>query len=193
MRGEFAEARRHVRLAEERYEQLGLRLALAGTTQITGPMELLAGDPAAAERELRRGLEILLPDASDGYQEALLAEALFREGRRSEAAAQAATAAANAHADNVHAQVAWRLVRAKLDANAKPGAAVALAREAVAIAEATDAVNLLADALADLARVLDAASERDAATAANQRALDLYERKGNLSALGRHAAPTTHV
>jgi class 3 adenylate cyclase/tetratricopeptide (TPR) repeat protein len=193
MRGEFDAARRHVHLAEERYEELGLRLALAGTTQISGPLELLAGDPVAAERELRRGLEILLPDTSDGYQEALLAEALYRQGRLAEAAAQAATARANAHEDNVHAQVLWRLVRAKLDAEESPEAAVALAREAVAIADTTDAPSLLADALADLASLHARAADEDAAVEAARRALDLYEQKGNLSAARHLTASTPHT
>ena len=61
MRGDFDAARTQIGLAETRFEELGLLLALAGTTQIAGPLELLAGDPAAAEVELRRGLEIFLP------------------------------------------------------------------------------------------------------------------------------------
>jgi class 3 adenylate cyclase/tetratricopeptide (TPR) repeat protein len=182
MRGDFDAARRHIHFAEERYQELGLRLALAGTTQIGGPLELLAGDPAAAERELRRGLEILLPDSSDGYQEALLAEALYRQGRLDAAAAEAARARANAHEDNVHAQVVWRLVRAKLDADTSPAAAVELAREAVEIASTTDATNLLADALVDLASIHATAHDDEAAAEATRRALDLFEQKGNLAA-----------
>jgi class 3 adenylate cyclase/tetratricopeptide (TPR) repeat protein len=193
MRGEFAAARSRLRLAEERYQELGLRLAVAGATQISGPLELLAGDETAAERELRRGLEILHPDSSDGYQEALLAEALYRLGRRSEAAEQVAAAAAIAHADNVQAQVAWRLVRAKLDADEAPDSAVAVAREAVAIAETTDATNLLADALADLALVLSLAGDEQAAVEATRRALELYEEKGNTAAARRLSAAASAV
>jgi class 3 adenylate cyclase/tetratricopeptide (TPR) repeat protein len=189
MRGEFEDARRRVQLAERRYEELGLRLALAGTTQVAGPVELLAGDAAAAERELRRGLDIL-QDTSDGYQEALLAEALYRQNLHEEAAEQAGAAARLAHADNVQAQVAWRLVRAKLDVDGSPETAVALAREAVAIAETTDATNLLADAHADLAVVLAGAGDEHSAAESGRRALELYEEKGNLAAIRRLAAPS---
>ncbi len=188
MRGDFDAARAQVGLAEKRFEELGLLLALAGTTQIAGPLELLAGDPAAAESELRRGLEIFLPDGSDGYQEALLAEALYRQGRHDEAAELAAAAAAGAHEDNVLAQVAWRLVQAKLSAEETPAEAVALAQEAVAAAETTDATSLLADALADLAHVLGLARDEDGAAEASRRALDLYGQKGNAAAAHRLTA-----
>jgi len=193
MRGDFETARRSIRLAESRYRELGLRLALAGTTQVTGPLELLAGDAAAAEHELRGGLEILLPDTSDGYQEALLAEALYCQSRHAEAAEQAAAAQANAHEDNVHAQVMWRRVRAKLDVRESPAAAVELAREAVAIADTTDATSLIADALADLASVQALAGDEDGAAEATRRALDLYELKGNVAAAQRLSAAASHV
>ncbi len=156
----------------------------AGLTQVTGPMELLAGDAAAAERELLRGLEILQPHGPDGYQEALLADALYRQGRHDEAARHARTAEEHAPAGNVLAQVMWRGVRAKLDAADSPERARALAAEAVSLAEATDATNLLADALADLASVLRQTHD-DAALDVTRRAIALYEQKGNLAAAHR--------
>jgi class 3 adenylate cyclase len=184
MRGAFDAARERARFAEEIYLELDLQLAFAGLTQVTGPMELLAGDPAAAERELKRGLDILQPRGPDGYQEALLAEALYGQGRLDEAARHARTAEAHAPAGNVQAQVAWRGVRAKLEAAEAPERARALAVEAISLAESTDATNLLADALADLAVVLRVARE-DAAADATRRALFLYEQKGNVAALER--------
>ena len=56
-----------------------------------------------------------------------------------------------------------------------------LAREAVAITEPTDALNLQGDALCDLAEVLHAAGRTDEAAAALGQALDRYERKHNLA------------
>jgi class 3 adenylate cyclase len=172
MRGEHARARGHARDAETVYLELGLQLAFAGLTQVTGPMELLAGDPAAAERELLRGLEILEPQGADGYQRALLAEALYRQDRLDEAGEHARLAEERSPADNVQAQVAWRSVRAKLEGSEQ------LAHEAVALAEETDAPNLLADALADLALVTTSDEAR-------QRALELYARKGNTAGARR--------
>ena len=86
------------------------------------------------------------------------------------------------------AQVAWRLVQAKLSAEETPAEAVALAQEAVAAAEATDATSLLADALADLAHVLGLARDEDGAAEASRRALDLYGQKGNAAAARRLTA-----
>jgi hypothetical protein len=66
--------------------------------------------------------------------------------------------------------VTWRSVRAKLEHSES------LAREALALAETTDATNLVADALVDLAVVADDADDLVV------RALELYEQKGNVAA-----------
>jgi len=182
MRGSFDAAREHAQFAETVYLQLGLQLAFAGLTQVTGPMELLAGDPVAAERELLRGLEILRPHGSAGYQEALLAEALYRQGRYADAALHAKTAKRDAPPDNVLDQVGWRCVRAKLECS-EP-----LAREAVAISAQTDALNLQGDALCDLAEVLHSASRTEDEADALEQALERYERKRNLAMAERTRA-----
>jgi len=170
MRADFTAARRYADVAETIFVELGLHLAFAGLTQVTAPVELLAGDPVAAERELRRGLEIL---GSDGYQQALLAEALYRQARYDEAADAAAAAAAKDAEGVVLSQVTWRSVRAKIEHSQE------LAREALALADATDATNLVADALVDLAIVAD---DNDDLVV---RALELYEQKGNVAARAR--------
>jgi class 3 adenylate cyclase/tetratricopeptide (TPR) repeat protein len=170
MRADFSAARRFAGLAETIFLELGLQLAFAGLTQVTAPVELLAADPAAAERELRRGLDILEPRGSDGYQQALLAEALYRQARYDEAATCVAVAATKDAEGVVLSQVTWRSVRAKLEHSET------LAREALALAETTDATNLVADALVDLAVVADDADDLVV------RALELYEQKGNVAA-----------
>jgi class 3 adenylate cyclase/tetratricopeptide (TPR) repeat protein len=170
MRADFSAARRFAGLAETIFLELGLQLAFAGLTQVTAPVELLAADPAAAERELRRGLDILEPRGSDGYQQALLAEALYRQARYDEAATCVAVAATKDAEGVVLSQVTWRSVRAKLEHSES------LAREALALAETTDATNLVADALVDLAVVADDADDLVV------RALELYEQKGNVAA-----------
>ncbi|HUJ92214.1 MAG TPA: adenylate/guanylate cyclase domain-containing protein, partial [Gaiellaceae bacterium] len=68
MVGRFDEARALAARAELTYDELGARLALAGWTQVAGPLELLAGDPAAAERHLRHGYELLDGVGEQGYQ-----------------------------------------------------------------------------------------------------------------------------
>jgi predicted ATPase/class 3 adenylate cyclase len=176
MRGNFEEARSLAAAARQAYQELGLRLATAGLTQVTGPLELLAGDLEAAERELREGLEILEPLGSSGYQDALLAAVAYRRGDIDEAERLVERAEAEAAEDNIAAQVAWRAVRAKLERS------VELAEAAVELAGRTDALNLRGDAELDLAETLRLAGEPEEAARAVQRALELYEQKGNVVA-----------
>jgi class 3 adenylate cyclase len=179
MRGEIDDARTLAATARKIYEELGLRLAVAGLTQVTGPMELLGGDLEAAERELRIGFEILEPVRSAGYQAALLAEVLHQRGSLEEAARFAEIAGAEAAEDNIAAQVVLRGVRAKLERSAD------LAREAVALADRTDATNLRADALLNLFETLQLVDAQEEASDALRRAIALYDEKGNLVASSR--------
>jgi class 3 adenylate cyclase/tetratricopeptide (TPR) repeat protein len=178
MLGAFDSAREHARSAERVYLELGLQLAFAGLTQVTGPMELLAGDPAAAEREFQRGLEILEPHGSGGYQRVLLAEALYRQGREEEAAEHVRIAEHDPSLDMVLGRVARLTVLAKLERSES------LARDAVELAGTTDATNLVADALADLAIVLRANGSGGWEDPV-ERALELYEQKANTSGARR--------
>ncbi len=179
MRGDFEEARALAAAARRTYRELGLRLAVAGLTQVSGPLELLAGDLEAAEQELREGLEIIEPVGSVGYQAALLADVLLRRGAADEAERLASLAQTEAADDNIAAQVVWRGVKARLDADPR------LAEEAVGVADLTDALNLRADALVNLAESLRLAGAPDQATDALQRAVQLYEQKGNVVGAAR--------
>jgi ATP/maltotriose-dependent transcriptional regulator MalT len=79
-------------------------------------------------------------------------------------------------------QIVWRQVQALVDAHRGDlDRAEALAREAVAISEQTDALNWQGDALSDLAEVLDAGGRSDDAEAAVEQALERYERKRNVA------------
>jgi ATP/maltotriose-dependent transcriptional regulator MalT len=91
--------------------------------------------------------------------------------------------------DDVVSQMLWRQVRAKLLARRGAHAdADRLAREAVSLAEETDMLNFHGRALADLAEVLVLSGRADDGAAQLERALALYERKGNvvLAAKARH-------
>jgi hypothetical protein len=88
--------------------------------------------------------------------------------------------------DDLHAQIAWRIARAK--ASAGLGAAkraVAGARAAVELAATTDSSSLLAGALEALAAAHEAAGRSTEAAAAADEALELYEEKGNVAAAER--------
>jgi hypothetical protein len=82
--------------------------------------------------------------------------------------------------DDIEVQVFSRLVHA--GARGAAGAvdeAVAISREAVDIAERTDASTMRGDALLELGRVLRGAGSDGDADDAARRALELYEAKGN--------------
>jgi class 3 adenylate cyclase/tetratricopeptide (TPR) repeat protein len=85
-------------------------------------------------------------------------------------------------AQDVATQALWRQVQALVYAHRGQHAeAERLAREAVAIVEETDGLNMQGDALCDLADVLAAAGCRDEAAAALAQAFERYERKHNLA------------
>jgi tetratricopeptide (TPR) repeat protein len=184
MDGSFDAARDHCSRARATYEELGLRFAIAGLTQIEGEVELLAGDVEAAERTLREGLAILEPVGAGGIQAALLANLLLVASRPDEARRFADVALESGHV-HVMSQVLWRSVWARLEAERRPAYALRLAREAVVVAEKTDALALHAGATEALSHVLAAVGEGDEAASAARAALHLYERKGNVVAAGR--------
>jgi class 3 adenylate cyclase/tetratricopeptide (TPR) repeat protein len=180
MLGDFDEARIAARRSETIYVELGLRLALAGLTQVAGPIELLAGDPHAAETVIRRGYEILHEIGSTGDSDALLAEALYRQGQHDEAGAIADDALQRTPEADVAPRVLLLGVRAKLAARSDEDA-----REAIELAASTDALNLQADAYANLAECLRQLGRPEDAIAATAKAVELYQRKGNRAAMAR--------
>ena len=184
MRGLFDEARAATRRAENTYLELGLRLAFAGLTQVAGPVELLAGDPEAAEEVIRRGYDILHEIGASGDSGALLAEALYEQGKYDDAEAIAAAAAEQTSSSDVAPRVLIQGVQAKLAAQGGRDGEEA-AREAVVLAAGTDALNLQADALVNLAETLRLLGREAEASAATVEAARLYERKGNVAALAR--------
>src|SRR5207245_2413054 len=117
---------------------LGLRVTAASTAETAGIIELLAGDPAAAERELRTGYERLeeMGDTTvTPVLAALLAQALCAQERDEEALAFTELSEAAAADDDLSAHVQWRAARAKALARlGNVGAAEAFAREAGGLA-----------------------------------------------------------
>jgi class 3 adenylate cyclase/tetratricopeptide (TPR) repeat protein len=186
MRGDFAEARRLWASAGERYEELGLGYRRAVRCTIGADIETLAGDPDAAEQELRRGYETLERMGEKGARvvvAAYLADSLCRAGRDDEAAEYADIVAELAAGDDVVPQALCRCVRAKLFArHGEVDRAEEVAREAVAMVEDMDFPDLQALTLVSLAEVLDAAGKGDESAEIVARAQALYERKGNVAA-----------
>lgn len=181
MEGRFDEARALIGRGQAILEDLGLnvRSAMAPASHL-GQVEMLAGDPAAAEAAFRPGLEALEHMGEKSFLSTLaawLAEALYEQGRDDEAAALTQASEAAAAPDDVVSQVGWRFVRAKLLARrGASGEGERLAREAVALAELTDMPDLRGDALWALAEVLDEPAE---AASALEQAAATFEQKGN--------------
>jgi tetratricopeptide (TPR) repeat protein len=185
MLGRFDEARAYAEQSKSVYGELGQTLAVAGWTQIAGPMELLAANPAAAEQHLRLGLDLLADAGSQDYQASLLADALYQLGSYDEAVAFAELALAQSDADDDAAREIASGVRAKVQASLRPDQleeAFATARAAAELAAATDALNLWGDSLVSVAHVLHCAGRDDEAGAVLQEAADVYRRKGNVVA-----------
>ena len=108
-----------------------------------------------------------------------LAQALLGLGRDEEAERWLERGRETSPSDEPLPQILWRQMRGKVLARrGELEEGERLAREAVALAEETDMLNAHADALIDLAEVL-ALADQDA-WAELDRALALYERKGNL-------------
>ena len=190
--GAFDEARACCARSRAIAEEFGLRAWLAALPLYSGPIELLAGAPAAAERELRAGYDTLVEMGDLGRlstEAAFLAQAVYVQGRYEEAESLTGVSEGAATPDDVFSQIAWRGVRSKaLARRGEVEQAERLAREAVALAKGTDGLTLHGDALLDLAEVLRAAGRPDEAEAAVERALALYERKGNVVSATRARA-----
>jgi len=182
MLGDFDEARTVLAGVVERLAELGSNTG--HLTQFSLTVETLAGDHVAAEREARRGYELLEQSGNIGARSTtacLLARSLSSLGRTDEAGAMLAVAEELSASDDIINMILIPQIRAKLLAGrGDHDAAELLARQAVAIAEQTDWLNTHGDALIDLAEVYTLAGQPKLAAEAAERALSLYERKGNL-------------
>ena len=187
MLGRFEEAWPSAREASEHLRELApaiddSELSLA---EIAG----LEGDYEAAARHLGAFCDFL---AEHGQRAMLSSFApmhgrwLCATGRFDEAEPQAELGRELGEEHDVATQALWRQVQARVDAHrGRHTEAVALAREAVALTDLTDAVNMQGAALEDLAEVLAAAGLVEDADATLGEALGRYERKRNLAAAGR--------
>jgi hypothetical protein len=112
-----------------------------------------------------------------------LAESLYELGRVEEAKGWTETAEGLSTKDDVGSQMVWRQVRAKvLACEGAHGEAERHARDAVSLAQQTDMLNWQGRALADLAAVLVIAGRPEHAAVELDRAIAVFERKGNVVA-----------
>jgi tetratricopeptide (TPR) repeat protein len=190
LEGRFDDARARAAAVGPVLDELGRRGLMAAQRTYASRIELLAGDPVAAERFAREGDEIFQSLGDRGNRPGVivyLAAALAAQGREEEAEAILAEAEQLASPDDAEAQIRLRTVRARIRAAA--GAleeAEELAREALARADRTDAFNLRGESLLTLAEILERAGDREEAHALAADALALYEAKGDV--VGAQAA-----
>jgi tetratricopeptide (TPR) repeat protein len=186
MHGEFESARASLDKSKEILWDLGLEFYVAWISYEVSTVEFLAGEPKRAEDHLREAYATLDKMGDKGTLStvaALLAEALYRQGSYDEAEHFTDLAEEAAAADDVMSHVRLKATRAKvLATRGEASIAMSLARESVALAEGSGFWNLHADVLMDLAEITRTGTRPDEARVPTERALELYEKKGNVVA-----------
>jgi tetratricopeptide (TPR) repeat protein len=178
--GRFAEARTAIARSRSLFAGFGaeLKWAISGTT-VASSIERIADDPAAAERLLKEGCEVLRGLGERGYLSSAtskLADAVYAQGRLEKAERLTQEAQGLATADDTDAQIRWRTIKAKLLARrGQFQAAQRLADEAVALVSQTGWGSLTGEVLVGKAEVSQLAGMVNEAEDNLQRALKLYE------------------
>jgi tetratricopeptide (TPR) repeat protein len=189
MRGDFAQARKLAGEARSVIRDVGELLTVAYDSISEGLIELLADEPDAAIAALQRGYEAL--DRRGGRSPlavvaANLARAFVIKEQYDDAERLVEVCREVATESQLDTQIKWRALKAVV--LARRGIfdeAERLANEAVALAEQSKQPDSQAEALADLADVLQRAGDAEAAAGYAERALQRYELKGNLVAASR--------
>ncbi len=192
MQGRFDAARDSISQAKALAKEHGLHVLLDSHTRpAAGYVELLAGNAAAAERELRPACEGTERVGELGFLSSIapmLVDALYMQGRDEEALrlSERWRPERLTVPEDADAQAGWRRVRAKVLARRGDlDEAECLGREAVAIASGTDYLDARAQAVADLGEVLRLAGRPQESATAFEEAIGLYEEKGNAVAAGQ--------
>jgi tetratricopeptide (TPR) repeat protein len=197
MLGDIDDARRVVTRARRlTLERMRGRSTLLLAAQSSGRVELLAGDLAAGERELRVALELAL-DAGLREPAAQSAARLsqIRSAQYDPAGAErlASLSREKAPAESAVAQALWRAAAARVLADRDDHVeAERLARQAVELVP-REMLNARGSVLVNLAKVLLAAGRRDAALPVINEAIEAYDRKSNLVSAARARVMPTLV
>ncbi len=189
MSGRFDEARRHIKESRALAHDLGLIWQAGVQELLSGYVELLAGDPAAAERDMRAAEEVFRRIGEGWFLSTVavdLPRAVYEQGRYDDAFALLGAI------DELPAPTdrEWQIKRTGIPAclvarRGRLDEAERLAREGVALAADSEYVGLHADVLLDLAEVLRLGGQSDEAAATAADAVTLYERKGNVAGAAR--------
>jgi tetratricopeptide (TPR) repeat protein len=182
MGGDIDQVRRLVRQGEQMLAELGL--GVLGLPQSSGELELMAGDPTAAERILRPTFNRQRELGETGFfsgTAVLLAEAVYRQGRHEEALGLAEITRKAAQPGDVTVQAGWRQVQARVRARrGKRGEAERLVREAIELADRTDFLPTRASVRLGAAEALRLVGRAEEAAVLLDEATVLFEEKGNI-------------
>ena len=185
MNSELEAARALYRRARTMLRDLGQGVFAASTGIEVACVELLGGDLALAEREVRTDYEFLEKTGETYYlstMAALLARIVRDQGRDDEALSLSRTAEKASGEDDVESQALWRAVRAPILARSGNfDTAEQLARSGVELTRRTESPVLQAEAMTELAHVLMLAGKTSAARAAVVDAIALHRSKGNVT------------
>jgi class 3 adenylate cyclase/tetratricopeptide (TPR) repeat protein len=192
MQGRFEEGRELAAHIGSVLQELGRPIDVYTLAFWTGPLELLAGDPVAAEREAAAACDGLEAAGENGFlstMATLLADALYAQGRLDESEAAVRRSRDAATSDDFNAQAAWRASQAKILARrGEHDEAERLAREAIEIIDRSDELSHQGDLRVGLAEVLGLAGRTEESIPVLEEALERYEQKEN-----RVAADTTRA
>jgi hypothetical protein len=190
MQGRVEEARRLYRDVAATYEEFGLRFRRAAQAFIAAQIELLAGNPDGAERELRASTNAFVDfgaATSATTHRAMLAYVLCMLGRLDEAEAEARGVAAEAPTDDLVAQVLWRSALARTLAP-DASAAQETAEESLALSAGVEFPFLRVASLETAAEIEHKTGRPAAATGLLGEALSIMESKWNVVEVARIAA-----
>ena len=205
--GRFYDARAAIGRSQAIFTRSGSALNFGACAKLAGHIEMIAGNPAAAERTLTEARDLLQAQGHHGGYMAdiltWLAEAVYAQGRFAEAEQLTEQTMAIAGAD----LESWALpaaTRAKLLARRGSfAAAMQLAEEAVKLVAATTSKALLGYMLLATAEVSRLAGARGEAAAAVRQALEIYQdaqataladqAKAALASLTEHTATAAQI
>jgi class 3 adenylate cyclase/tetratricopeptide (TPR) repeat protein len=189
MNGELEAARGLYRQGRAMLRDLGQGVTAASTGIELVLVELLGGDLAIAEREVRADYDFLAKVGESYYlstMAALLSRVVRDQGRDDEALALSKTAEEATAADDIESQALWRSIRAPIVARSgNTTLAEELARTALEVIRRTEAPGLQANALSELASVLRLSGKIDEARRIIGDAITLYSSKGDVVSAAR--------
>jgi tetratricopeptide (TPR) repeat protein len=189
-KGRFEEAREQSARIVERFAELGMEVFRLGQSMDAGHIDLLAGNPLAAEQTLRQGWLGLGELGEHGFRStvgSIRGWALVELDRLDEAEQIVSEAAEIGSSEDFVTTMYVLTTRARIASRrGEHERAVALATEAVAVVDAAEYVGLHIESRLALGLVLMRADRPDEARATLVDALERAEKKGAL-ALGRQA------